>query len=403
MKNITRKENNIIALDESQRHIDRNGHLIVKESVITKEDVNPYYGRDIPDYEEQGLDPDKIYYLYRPLSEIEKAVDSFKGKQLLLRHVPVNSSDTQKEITVGSIGSDLKIRDGKLYGDMTFWDQEAIDLIEAKKMEQLSAGYGYTFKPESGEFNGQPYDGVMTDLHGNHVALVKRGRIGNDAIICDEQTVGNTTMKFKKGSMPKIMKAIHFAMDEDFSEESVTEVAETFDEAREDAVAHDSDRLHENLRKHFDEDTTAKIMEILGGTEAHDEQTQAERDNESEAMRIKEREKREAIDRERDKEEAHDNVDPEALKREITEKVQALFQAKDEVKDVVGHVNGDSAEEVYKFALDQMGINTKGVHPSAYKAMVDLARNSRKSTTTAMDSAIQSRENAKSLAPHIKF
>lgn len=397
-------ENNIIALDESQRHIDKNGHLIIKETVITKEDVNPYRGRDIPDWESHGLDPDKIYYLYRPLSEIEKAVDSFKGKQLLLRHKPVNSKDTQKEITVGAIGSDLKIRDGKLYGDMTFWDQEAIDLIDAKKMEQLSAGYGYDFKLEDGEFNGQHYDGIMTNLHGNHVALVERGRIGNDAIICDEQTVGNTTMKINKEYLPKLKAAIQMAMDEDFSEESIKEVAETFDEAREDAVAHDSESLHKDLRNHFDEDTTAKIMEILGGVSASKEESDKAHDSDKSMEAITVHNKRgNETEMVNEPHKTANDFDPEQLKKEIMDKVHALYQAKDEVKDVVGHVNGDSAEEVYKFALDQMGVDTKGVHPSAYKAMVDLARSARKPKGVAMDSAMQSRENVKKLAPHIKL
>lgn len=392
-----------IALDESVRHKDKNGHLIVKETVITKEDVNPYYGRDIPNFEELGLDPDKIYYLYRPLEEIEKAAESFKGKQLLLKHKKVDSQNPEKGITIGAIGSDLKVKDGKLYGDMTFWDDEAIALIESRKHEQLSAGYGYDVQMTPGEFGGVEYDGVMTNLSGNHVALVKRGRIGNDAIICDEKTVGNTNMKFKKGSMPKIAAAIKMAFDSDFEEDSIVEVANAVDEAREDGAIANKNSLEESLSKHFDEDVVARIMEVLGGADANNEQTQAERDNESEAMRIKEREEREARDRERDREEANDSVDPEELKREIMEKVQALFQAKDEVKELVGEVAMDSAEDVYKFALEQKGVSTKGVHPSAYQSMFAMLKGQSKAKPIAMDSAYTNRDNAKKLAPHIKL
>lgn len=390
----------VIALDESVRHKDKNGHLIVKETVITKEDVNPYYGRDIPNFEELGLDPDKIYYLFRPIEEIEKATESFKGKQLLLKHKKVDSQNPEKEITIGAIGSDLKVKDGKLYGDMTFWDDEAIALIEAKKHEQLSAGYGYDVQMTSGEFDGVEYDGVMTNLSGNHVALVKRGRIGDDAIICDEQTVGNTNMKFKKGSMPKIAAAIQMAFDSDLTEESIIGVADAVDEAREDEVAHDSNDLRGDLASHFDEADVIKIMEILGGAGANDEQTQAERDNESEGLRLKEREERESVDREKDRE-AND-ADPETLKREITERLTALFRAKDEVKELVGEVAMDSAEDVYKFALEQKGVSTKGVHPSAYHSMFSMLKG-QKVAPIALDSAINNREGAKKLAPHIKL
>ena len=58
---------------DSVRHLDENGFLHVDVSNITKEAVNPYYGREIPGWKEQGLIPDKIYYGYRPFEEIEKA------------------------------------------------------------------------------------------------------------------------------------------------------------------------------------------------------------------------------------------------------------------------------------------------------------------------------------------
>ncbi|WP_373878400.1 DUF2213 domain-containing protein [Acinetobacter calcoaceticus] len=52
----------------------------------------------------------------------------------------------------------------------------------------------------SGEWNGQLYDGVMRDIHGNHAVLVKHGRIGTDAVIADhlsdeliERQIGNKT------------------------------------------------------------------------------------------------------------------------------------------------------------------------------------------------------------------
>lgn len=375
------KENQIIALDESQRHKDKNGHLIVKETVITKEDVNPYYGRDIPDFKAHGLDADKIYYLYRPIGEIEKAIDSFKGKQLLFKHTPVNSKDTKKNETIGSIGSDLKIKDGKLYGDMTFWEQDAIDLIEAKRMEQLSAGYGYDLKLKSGAFNGIKYDGIMTNLHGNHVALVERGRIGDDAIICDEQTVKGSIMKFKKGSMPKIVEAMRLAMDGDnVSEEALTNVAKAIDEGREDQA----------------KDNDPKDPKAQDGDpeKAKDEDDKKASDQDKEA---------------KDEEKAKDEdpkdkpaMDAAMIEQNAIKKVTALFEARKEVEPLVGVVAMDSADEVYKFALEQKGIKTDGIHPSAYKSMVGLLQKQSIAPTVAMDSAIQSRENVNKLAPHIK-
>ena len=53
---------NTVAFDKaSARSYDANGHLIVDSTVITKAEVNTYYGKEIQDYESLGLDPEKIY------------------------------------------------------------------------------------------------------------------------------------------------------------------------------------------------------------------------------------------------------------------------------------------------------------------------------------------------------
>lgn len=46
----------------SQRETDENGFLHVGASHITKATVNPYYGREIPGWQEAGLDPETVYY-----------------------------------------------------------------------------------------------------------------------------------------------------------------------------------------------------------------------------------------------------------------------------------------------------------------------------------------------------
>ena len=62
------------------------------------------------------------------------------------------------------------------------------------------------------------------------------------------------------------------------------------------------------------------------------------------------------------------------------------------MRPVVGQVSMalDSAEDVYKFALDHLGINVQGVTPSAYAALFEVHQNaSRRSSAPAhaMDSS----------------
>jgi hypothetical protein len=67
-------KNNRIAFDAraSVRSKDDNGFLHVAVSNLTKETVNPYYGREIPGWQERGLDPERVYYGWRSGKELEK-------------------------------------------------------------------------------------------------------------------------------------------------------------------------------------------------------------------------------------------------------------------------------------------------------------------------------------------
>jgi hypothetical protein len=37
-----------------------------------------------------------------------------------------------------------------------------------------------------GTFEGQRYDGRMTEINGNHVAIVAEGRCGSDVVVADQ-------------------------------------------------------------------------------------------------------------------------------------------------------------------------------------------------------------------------
>src|SRR5258708_19165512 len=68
---------------------------------------------------------------------------------------------------------------------LSVWDGEAIELIDSEAQKELSSGYRYRADMTPGTFEGEQYDGVMRDIVGNHVALVKEGRAGSDVIVAD--------------------------------------------------------------------------------------------------------------------------------------------------------------------------------------------------------------------------
>lgn len=347
---------------DSARHIDSNGHLIVDRTVITKAAVNPYRGKEIPNSQALGLEPEKIYFLLRDPEELRKAMPTFSAIQLMLQHIPVDATEPQKELTVGAIGSEFEMdADGRVWAMLRVHDQEGIDYIQSGKMEELSAGYAYRADMTSGTYNGEHYDGIMRDIHGNHVAIVERGRIGRDAIVADEMPkeiedyLMTKQVKLKKGALGKLQATL--GMD---SIDAVKDVIL----AVHGSLALDSD---EEDKKAEDE------VEILEQAEDEAEEDKKAEDEEPEDKKAE------------DSMEPRGAMDAATIEAGAIAKVTALFEARKKVVPIVGEIACDSAEEVYKTALTKSGVSTKGVHPSAYGVMVDLVL-SRKAEI-AMDSA----------------
>ena len=343
------------AMDKSARSYDANGHLLVDRTIITKAAVNPYLGSSIPRWRELGLDPNKEYMLLRDPEELRKSLDTFKGLQLLKRHVPVDASQPEKESTIGSIGTDITMDDeGRVWSSLRVFDQEGIDYIESKALGELSAGYAYTADMTSGTFNGVHYDGIMRDIHGNHVAIVERGRIGSDAIIADsiEGQLMAKNVVLKKGSLAKLRQQLGMDSAEDLKKVIL--------------AVHGSLALDEDDKKANDEDDEK--------AEDEDDVIEAEDEDDDEKDDKKEQAQDSAI--------AMDAA-------EIRGSIMNIFKAGREVEPLVGVIALDgfnSDHEVYAYALKQKGVDTKGINTAGLAALVK----SHKSPAVAMDSAPKS-------------
>lgn len=171
---------------DSVRTVDDNGYLHVGISNITKEQVAPYLGSEIPGFERLGLKPDEIYSVYRPASELSKpaTVESLNGIPVLLKHAE-DSAEAPASNRVGSTGTDAKWEPPYLTNSLHIQDADAIRRINDGTMREISMGYFYTPVLKHGEFEGEPYDIVMTDISCNHVALVEEGRAGHDVSVKD--------------------------------------------------------------------------------------------------------------------------------------------------------------------------------------------------------------------------
>jgi len=188
----------------SVRHYDHDGRLHVDATNISKATVNPYLGREIPDWEELGLEPDKIYQLLRDPEELAKAVPTFNNLPLLSKHVAVTAEEHPASLVIGSTGTDAEFDPPYLKNSLVVWPEDAIKDIESEQKKELSSAYRYKAIMEPGIYEGKKYDGVMTDIVGNHVALVREGRAGADVLVGDSKetiTMPNARLKSRTAAL----------------------------------------------------------------------------------------------------------------------------------------------------------------------------------------------------------
>jgi hypothetical protein len=172
-----------LAFDRRMETID--GHLVVTECNISKANVCPYLGAEIPNSEALGLDPSKIYMLYRDAAELQAAVKTYDRVPLMMHHVAVHADAPQQFLVAGTV-SNARFSHPFLKADLTIWTREGIDAVESGKQRELSCGYRYVPEMTPGTSpEGEKYDGRMTQIVANHVALVEAGRAGPDVLVAD--------------------------------------------------------------------------------------------------------------------------------------------------------------------------------------------------------------------------
>src|SRR5208337_2021452 len=212
-----------LALDEarSTRSYDPFGRLSLALTPISKAQVSPYVGKEIPRWRELGLDPDKIYQLLRPPAELQQAAASFNKLPILSKHTPVSADKHRRDLTIGTTGDQARYQHPYLMNTLSLWDGEddAIGGVEDNTKRQLSAGYGY--------------DAVMRNIRGNHVITTKMGRAGSDVVIGDEmpigmQTKGNPPMTTLSPVAFKVRKACVTALKPAMAMDAVVDITPAF-------------------------------------------------------------------------------------------------------------------------------------------------------------------------------
>lgn len=179
-----------LAFDKAMsfRWHDEDGRMHVDRSNLTRVQVAPYRGSEIPGWQEIGLDPEKVYYGYRPAEELSdpETIKSVIGIPIQLNHHLDYPEAPAMDTRVGSTGDQAAFDGTFLSNSLHIQNENACQLIRDGSMRQLSLAYKY--EPDfnsKGEFKGQKYDFTMRNIRGQHLALVEEGRAGPTCVVED--------------------------------------------------------------------------------------------------------------------------------------------------------------------------------------------------------------------------
>lgn len=411
-------EEALFAADKASWRVDADGRLHIALCRISKATVNPYYGREIPNCEALGLDPSRVYRMWRPAEELAKAAPTFNNIQVLSKHVAVSVDAPQEMLVAGSTGTDAVFTDPYLMNSIVIWRAEDIEAIKTRERCEWSCSYRYEPDMTPGLHGSEKYDGIMRNIIANHVAQIAEGRAGPDVNAYDERSVRmplSPTAKLARAAItgylrPRMKPGTVLALDTALS--SITaanakakRTALIADVLRITAPVLAFDAKAEEVEKALDwmdddeDDAEDKAKDEAEETEAEKAAREAAAAKDKRARDKKARDKAKDSDPD-DKEEdkakakADDTKAMDAMvagiRAEVMAQMQAAAEAREAVRPHVGQVSlaMDSAEAIYKFALEARGVKVAGIHPSAYPAMVGmLAKAGGSPRPLAMDGA----------------
>lgn len=385
--------NRRLAFDKkSARTFDSQGFLHVASTPITRAGVRPYYGRELPGWEDFGLEASRVYNVFCPPEELEKAATTFNGVPLLIDHAPESADNPQKELRVGSVGTSPRFVAPYLCNDLTVTDATAISLIEDEKKVELSASYAFIPEMSSGEYDGEHYDIIMRDIQGNHVALVEEGRAGPDVRVADEKPKALKGLRMDKekilgllAQLTAIFKGEDKVEDEDAEGKPVADNGDV-------DISNNGEGSEADGAEGKDDKVADEEPEAIAGKDDNLENKEKATAAEN-VVNVKIEKEAGGLDEHPGAPEGQVVMDAAAIEANIRKRLRAQNDAARMCRPILGDIDPlvyDSANGIYGAALKAMGYDPKRYSPQAYAGMVKVALDMRRGNATqtvVMDSA----------------
>jgi hypothetical protein len=167
---------------------DGNGRLWIRGVELTRAMVNNYRGSELDPDGVMGLEPNKIYRVYRSPEALEAAAKKPETELLPLGNThdfdlpDAPAKDGRKGAAIYPT-----YKDGILLADVYVLDQSNIEAIKSKSLNAFSVGYDSHLELRHGFTpDGEEYDIVMTDITPNHLKLTDNPRVKTACITDDD-------------------------------------------------------------------------------------------------------------------------------------------------------------------------------------------------------------------------
>ena len=152
------------------------GYLIARNVPIARTGVQEYLAREL------GLDGDgeRLVKVYRHPEDVfdRAAIASFEGKPLTDEHPPDGVDATNHASYSKGHLQNVRRENERLVADLVIHDPTLVSEVKNAVKREVSCGYNCDYVPDTDGYR-------QTNIRGNHVAVVHRGRAGHDVAIHD--------------------------------------------------------------------------------------------------------------------------------------------------------------------------------------------------------------------------
>ena len=357
------------------------GYRIYKNVPISRTGSQQYIGREIkknPGYKpEWGIGDDEMVTVYRPLEEVSspEAVASFEGKSVLDEHPPdpqvlIDALDEYESISKGHaqnirVGDTLDDGETSIIADLHVKHPDLNVRVDGG-VRDVSCGYTFLLdKDADGRY-------VQTNIRGNHVAIVPKGRAGPEVGIKDSALkleIRRTSMSIRNNVLRQFQALGFQSWAKDAKPEEVADAMEDMKDAAKDEDESETEAKREKEKKEA-KDKSAKDASRKAARDAGDHpkgcmcddcmDKRSGKDAKDEDDEVKDADEEE---KEKKDKEAKDALDADALILPDDEHAKSEFSVGDAAKLLIAlkPAVARSKDKAVKDAYDALAKNVKAV------------------------------------------